>query len=177
MRLVLILVATPAAAAPYREPDDWKRESGITADLGAGYSGLTALAGNHSGIGADTKAIHLDGAIGAFLAPGLATQLRVSLARPVVDTGPQVTAGAITLGLRTDIPNTGLYSFIGLGLAVGIDHMTSDSHYGTAWDWRFGIKLPSATEHTLTISVGLTLGKYGDGWLSDYGIALGYQHR
>jgi hypothetical protein len=178
--LALVLsTSTAALANPYRPPLDWKRESGTTGELSFGYGGIVALAGDHADGSSEARAVWFDAAIGSSIGPKTGLVLRASVVTPVEDTGPRVTAGFIGPCVRIAGLGQGggpLWSSVGVGAAVAVDHMTSELHAGFGWDTRFGIMLPTGSEHSVALTLGLTIGKYGDGWLAGYGIALGY-HR
>jgi len=178
--IALVPLSSSALAEPYRAPLDWKRDSGIAGELSLGYGGMTALVGDHSGRSSSNRALWLDAAIGTTLVPKLAAEFRIAGVTPIENAGPQVTAGFVGPCLRvTEIgtEDSPLWESIGLGAALAIDHATSDVRVGLGWDMRLGYLLTTGSEHAVSLTLGLTLARYGAIWLTSYGLAVGYHRR
>lgn len=182
VRLALVLLALPAVAAadPYRAPLDWKRETGITGELGAGYGAIQTVVGHHTGLASSVRSLWIDGAIGKSAGPDVAIVLRGSISEPLDDSGPQVTAGFLGPAIRASHcpwPDGWVFTSIGMGAAFAIDNMTSDVHVGLGTDYRVGVALPTGSEHTLLLTGDFMLSKMDGGFLVTVAVGLTYQRR
>lgn len=176
----LVVTSSAARASPLPRPAEWARDSGLTLQLGVGGGGLAALVGDHSGLGTDSPALYVDGAVGAFLDPQAAAVLRVAVATPIGDDGPTETAIFVGPGIQVHglgEPGGPLFSTTALALAIGHDPTTGRTRFGWGWDLRFGYRVDTGSEHTVAVTVGTDLGSIDGGWLTSYTVALAYVRR